>query len=78
MEYFWSTLGVLLGHFWTTSSTPSESRFDDCSLVFVTKSACCEPCNDNEKLNDEHSPPCNELLYCTFVSDVKCINFKSL
>ena len=41
MEYFWSifghflrTFGVLLGHFWTTSSTSSGSRFDDCNLVF--------------------------------------------
>ena len=27
--------GVLLDYFWTTSSTPPESRFDDCSLVFI-------------------------------------------
>ena len=60
MEYSIGLLhGVLLDHFW---STPSESRFDDCCLVFITQSACCEPCTNNKKLHAEPSLPITN--YC--------------
>ena len=98
----WSTFGLLLDHLW---STPSESPFDDCSLVFhgvlldyfwttfgvrhpslvfMTVASFLLLGAMLRAVHQQQGAPCrtqlpyNEILYCTVVSDVKCIHFKSL
>ena len=61
MEYFWTTFGLLLDHFWSTH--PSLVLMTVASFLLLRAHVA------------SHASPYNELLYCTVVSDVKCINF---
>ena len=77
VEYFWTAFGSLLeypseSHFddcslvflWSTFGPLLEYPItvDDCSFVFITQSACCEPCTINKKLHAEPSLPI--MNYC--------------